>query len=123
MIDALMLGCMFVKIPRAETLVFSCVCFIADCNDQPYLLFRIGHLRDSHMVDAKSEIDLGYESGSDRLFLVEPQVIQHSIDPSSPLWELGPDQLWRQQFQIIAILEDLGPEFWVYDWNYENFRI
>ncbi|KAJ8391921.1 hypothetical protein AAFF_G00083920 [Aldrovandia affinis] len=39
--------------------------------------------------------------------LVEPQVIQHSIDPSSPFWELGPNLLWRQQFQIIVILEGI----------------
>ncbi|XP_061572548.1 G protein-activated inward rectifier potassium channel 3-like [Cololabis saira] len=132
MIDALMVGCMFVKISRpkkrAETLLFSRTCVIANRDDQLCLMFRLGDLRESHMVDAKvrakliksrqtaegeflaleqTEIDLGYESGSDRLFLVEPQVIQHSIDASSPLWELGPEQLRRQQFEIIVILEGI----------------
>nr|XP_015224343.1 PREDICTED: G protein-activated inward rectifier potassium channel 3-like isoform X2 [Lepisosteus oculatus] len=132
MIDALMVGCMFVKISRpkkrAQTLLFSRTCVIANRDDQLCLMFRLGDLRESHMVDAKvrakliqsrqtsegeflpleqTEIDLGYETGSDRLFLVEPQVIQHTIDPNSPFWELGPDQLRRQQFEIIVILEGI----------------
>lgn len=131
-IDALMVGCMFVKISRpkkrAETLLFSRTCVIANRDDQLCLMFRLGDLRESHMVDAKvraklvqsrqtaegeflpleqTEIDLGYETGSDRLFLVEPQVIQHTIDSNSPLWELGPEQLKRQQFEIIVILEGI----------------
>ncbi|KPP68389.1 G protein-activated inward rectifier potassium channel 3-like [Scleropages formosus] len=132
MIDALMVGCMFVKISRpkkrAQTLLFSRTCVVAYRDDQLCLMFRLGDLRDSHMVDAKvrakliksrqtaegeflpleqSEINLGYESGSDRLFLVEPQIIQHTIDSSSPFWEIGPDQLRRQQFEIIVILEGI----------------
>ncbi|XP_016407814.1 G protein-activated inward rectifier potassium channel 3 isoform X2 [Sinocyclocheilus rhinocerous] len=132
MIDALMVGCMLVKISRpkkrAETLLFSRTCVVAYRDDRLCLVFRLGDLRESHMVDAKvrakliksrqtsegeflpleqSEIDLGYESGSDRLFLVEPQVIQHTIDSSSPFWELGPEQLRKQQFEIIVILEGI----------------
>ncbi|KAI4884224.1 hypothetical protein NFI96_011595, partial [Prochilodus magdalenae] len=132
MIDALMVGCMFVKISRpkkrAETLLFSRTCVVSNRDDQLCLMFRLGDLRESHMVDAKvrakliksrqtsegeflplqqSEIDLGYESGSDRLFLVEPQVIQHTIDSNSPFWELGPEQLRKQQFEIIVILEGI----------------
>ncbi|XP_017281899.1 G protein-activated inward rectifier potassium channel 3 [Kryptolebias marmoratus] len=132
MIDALMVGCMFVKISRpkkrAETLLFSRTCVISNRDDQLCLMFRLGDLRESHMVDAKvrakliksrqtaegeflpleqTEIDLGYESGSDRLFLVEPQVIKHNIDVKSPLWNLGPEQLRRQQFEIIVILEGI----------------
>ncbi|XP_036929727.1 G protein-activated inward rectifier potassium channel 3 isoform X1 [Acanthopagrus latus] len=131
MIDALMVGCMFVKISRpkkrAEALLFSRTCVIANRDDQLCLMFRLGDLRESHMVDAKvhakliksrqtaegeflpleqTEIDLGYETGSDRLFLVEPQVIQHNTDCNSPLWELGLEQL-RRQFEIIVILEGI----------------
>lgn len=93
MIDALMVGCMFDKISRpkkrAEALLFSCPCVIANRDDQLCLMFRLGDLRE--MVDAKvhakliksrqtaegeflrleqTEIDLGYETGSDQLFLV-----------------------------------------------------
>lgn len=57
MIDALMVGCMFVKISRpkkwAETLLISRTCVIANRDDQLCLMFRLGDLRESHMVDAK----------------------------------------------------------------------
>ncbi|XP_053307622.1 G protein-activated inward rectifier potassium channel 4-like [Spea bombifrons] len=132
MIDALMVGCMFVKISRpkkrAQTLIFSQNCVVCPRDERLCLMFRIGDLRDSHMVDAKirakliksrqtyegeflpleqSEINLGYETGEDRLFLVEPQVICHTIDENSPFWEMGPQQLLREQFEIIVILEGI----------------
>ncbi|XP_072011253.1 G protein-activated inward rectifier potassium channel 3-like [Engystomops pustulosus] len=132
MIDALMVGCMFVKISRpkkrAQTLIFSQNCVVCPRDERLCLMFRIGDLRDSHMVDAKirakliksrqtyegeflpleqSEINLGYETGEDRLFLVEPQVICHPIDDQSPFWEMGPQQLIREQFEIIVILEGI----------------
>lgn len=56
-IDALMVGCMFVKISRpqqrAQTLIFSKRCVISERDGKLCLLFRIGDLRESHMVDAK----------------------------------------------------------------------
>ncbi|XP_066428682.1 G protein-activated inward rectifier potassium channel 3-like [Eleutherodactylus coqui] len=132
MIDALMVGCMFVKISRpkkrAQTLIFSQNSVVCPRDERLCLMFRIGDLRDSHMVDAKirakliksrqtsegeflpleqSEINLGYETGEDRLFLVEPQVICHVIDENSPFWEMGPQQLLREQFEIIVILEGI----------------
>ncbi|XP_075462210.1 G protein-activated inward rectifier potassium channel 4-like isoform X1 [Ascaphus truei] len=132
MIDALMVGCMFVKISRpkkrAQTLIFSQSCVVCPRDERLCLMFRIGDLRDSHMVDAKirakliksrqtyegeflpleqSEINLGYETGEDRLFLVEPQVICHVIDENSPFWDMGPQQLLREQFEIIVILEGI----------------
>ncbi|XP_073511678.1 G protein-activated inward rectifier potassium channel 3-like [Phyllobates terribilis] len=132
MIDALMVGCMFAKISRpkkrAQTLIFSRSCVVCPRDEKLCLMFRIGDLRDSHMVDAKirakliksrqtcegeflpleqSEINLGYDTGEDRLFLVEPQVICHLIDHHSPFWEMGPQQLLREQFEIIVILEGI----------------
>nr|DBA15745.1 TPA: hypothetical protein GDO54_003213 [Pyxicephalus adspersus] len=132
MIDALMVGCMFVKISRpkkrAQTLIFSQNCVVCPRDERLCLMFRIGDLRDSHMVDAKirakliksrqtfegeflpleqSEINLGYETGEDRLFLVEPQVICHVIDENSPFYEMGPQELMRDQFEIIVILEGI----------------
>lgn len=106
----------------------SCTCNIAIRDDQICLMFRLGGLRESHTVDAKvralliksrqtaegeffplvqTEIDLGYETGSDRLFLVESQVIQHNNDSLSQLWELGPEQLRSQQFEKIVIFEGI----------------
>ncbi|XP_015739348.1 G protein-activated inward rectifier potassium channel 4-like [Coturnix japonica] len=132
MIDALMVGCMFVKISRpkkrAQTLIFSKNCVISHRDEKLCLMFRIGDLRESHMVDAKirakliksrqtkegefipleqSELNLGYDTGEDRLFLVEPQIICHVINQHSPFWDLSAESLKREQFEIIIILEGI----------------
>ncbi|CAM2107744.1 unnamed protein product [Caretta caretta] len=132
MIDALMVGCMFVKISRlkkrARTLIFSKKCVVSHRDEKLCLMFRIGDLRDSHMVDAKirakliksrqtkegefipleqSELNLGYDTGEDRLFLVEPQIICHVINDHSPFWEMTAELLKREQFEIIMILEGI----------------
>lgn len=132
MIDALMVGCMFVKISRpqqrAQTLIFSKHCVICERDEKLCMLFRIGDLRESHMVDAKirakliksrqtkegefipleqSEINLGYDTGGDRLLLVEPQTITHVIGENSPFWEVGAERLKREMFEIIVILEGI----------------
>ncbi|XP_051895677.1 G protein-activated inward rectifier potassium channel 4-like [Pristis pectinata] len=132
MIDAMMVGCVFVKISRpkkrAETLKFSKYAVVSPRDETFCLMFRVGDLRDSHMVDAKlrakliksrqtkegefipleqTEINLGYDTGKDRLFLVEPQTISHVINDSSPFWEMSADSLKREQFEIIVILEGI----------------
>ena len=131
-IDALMVGCMFVKISRpqkrAQTLVFSRRCVVSERDHRLCLLFRVGDLRASHMVDAKvrakliksrqtpegefipleqSEINLGYDTGEDRLLLVEPQTITHLIDHRSPFWEVGAERLARETLEIVVILEGI----------------
>lgn len=96
MIDALMVGCMFVKISRpkkrAETL-----------PSMQSLSIPGKQLRASSCHLSRQKLILVMKLG--RLFLVEPQVIQHNIDSNSPLWDLRPEQLRRQQFEIIVILE------------------
>ncbi|NWS22517.1 KCNJ5 protein, partial [Pachyramphus minor] len=132
MIDAMMVGCMFVKISRpkkrAQTLIFSKNCVISRRDEKLCLMFRVGDLRESHMVDAKirakliksrqtaegefipleqSELNLGYDTGEDRLFLVEPQIICHVINHHSPFWDMSAESLRREQFEIIIILEGI----------------
>ncbi|XP_072449446.1 G protein-activated inward rectifier potassium channel 3-like isoform X1 [Chiloscyllium punctatum] len=132
MIDAMMVGCVFVKISRpkkrAETLKFSKYAVISHRDDELCLMFRIGDLRESHMVDAKlrakliksrqtkegefipldqTEINLGYDTGKDRLFLVEPQTISHIINENSPFWVMCAESMKREQFEIIVILEGI----------------
>ncbi|XP_069750959.1 G protein-activated inward rectifier potassium channel 3-like isoform X2 [Narcine bancroftii] len=132
MTDAMMVGCVFVKISRpkkrAETLKFSKNAVVSPRDESLCLMFRVGDLRESHMVDAKlrakliksrqtkegefipleqTEINLGYDTGKDRLFLVEPQTISHTINDSSPFWEMSADSLRREQFEVIVILEGI----------------
>ncbi|XP_061072530.1 G protein-activated inward rectifier potassium channel 3-like [Conger conger] len=131
-LDVLMMGCVFVKISRpqkrAQTLVFSERCVVSARDGRLCLMFRVGDLRESHMVEAKirarlvrsrltaegeflpleqAEISLGLDTGADRLFLVEPQTVSHVIDPASPLWETSAQTLKRDRLEVVVILEGI----------------
>ncbi|XP_071394131.1 G protein-activated inward rectifier potassium channel 3 isoform X1 [Centroberyx affinis] len=132
MVNAFMVGCMFVKISqpnkRAETLVFSKHAVISLRDDKLCLMFRVGDLRSSHIVGAnmraklikskqtqegefipldQTDISVGFETGDDRLFLVSPLVISHEIDIRSPFWDMSQAQLEKEDFEIVVILEGM----------------
>lgn len=132
MVNAFMVGCMFVKISqpnkRAETLVFSKHAVISLRDDKLCLMFRVGDLRSSHIVGAnmraklikskqtqegefipldQTDISVGFETGDDRLFLVSPLVISHEIDSRSPFWDMSQAQLEKDDFEIVVILEGM----------------
>ncbi|KAK5860371.1 hypothetical protein PBY51_021855 [Eleginops maclovinus] len=132
MVNAFMVGCMFVKISqpnkRAETLVFSKHAVISLRDDKLCLMFRVGDLRSSHIVGAnmraklikskqtqegefipldQTDISVGFETGDDRLFLVSPLVISHEIDSHSPFWDMSQSQLEKEDFEIVVILEGM----------------
>ncbi|KAM9844931.1 G protein-activated inward rectifier potassium channel 3 [Aulostomus maculatus] len=132
MVNAFMVGCMFVKISqpnkRAETLVFSKHAVISLRDDKLCLMFRVGDLRSSHIVGAnmraklikskqtqegefipldQTDISVGFETGDDRLFLVSPLVISHEIDACSPFWDMSQSQLEKEDFEIVVILEGM----------------
>ncbi|KAF5897311.1 G protein-activated inward rectifier potassium channel 3-like isoform X1, partial [Clarias magur] len=132
MVNAFMVGCMFVKISqpnkRAETLVFSRNAVISLRDDKLCLMFRVGDLRSSHIVGAnmraklikskqtqegefipldQTDISVGFETGDDRLFLVSPLVISHEIDSRSPFWDMSQAQLEKEDFEIVVILEGM----------------
>ncbi|XP_062367229.1 G protein-activated inward rectifier potassium channel 3 [Cinclus cinclus] len=132
MVNAFMVGCMFVKISqpnkRAETLVFSSHAVVSLRDDRLCLMFRVGDLRDSHIVEAsirakliqskqtqegefipldQTDLSVGFETGDDRLFLVSPLIISHEIDERSPFWDVSRGQLERDDFEIVVILEGM----------------
>ncbi|KAK0145676.1 G protein-activated inward rectifier potassium channel 3 [Merluccius polli] len=132
MVNAFMVGCMFVKISqpnkRAETLVFSKHAVISLRDDKMCLMFRVGDLRSSHIVGAnmraklikskqtqegefipldQTDISVGFETGDDRLFLVSPLVISHEIDAPSAFWDMSQAQLEKEDFEIVVILEGM----------------
>lgn len=50
-------------------------------------------------------MNVGYDDGLDRIFLVWPLTICHVIDERSPLYEFSNDDLSTANFEIVAILE------------------
>ncbi|XP_059498771.1 G protein-activated inward rectifier potassium channel 3-like [Stegostoma tigrinum] len=132
MVNAFMVGCMFVKISqpnkRAETLVFSERAVVSLRDGRLCFMFRVGDLRSSHIVEAsiraklirskqtvegefipldQTDISVGFETGDDRLFLVSPLIICHEIDWRSPFWELSKEQLDKEDFEVVVILEGM----------------
>ncbi|XP_055759490.1 G protein-activated inward rectifier potassium channel 4-like [Salvelinus fontinalis] len=131
-VNAFMVGCMFVKISqpkkRAETLMFSHKAVISVRDSKLCLMFRVGDLRNSHIVEAsiraklihskqtkegefiplnQTDINVGFDTGDDRLFLVSPLIICHEFNECSPFWEISQEQLEREEFEVVVILEGM----------------
>ncbi|MBN3323985.1 KCNJ3 protein, partial [Atractosteus spatula] len=131
-VDAFLIGCMFIKMSqpkkRAETLMFSEHAVISMRDGKLTLMFRVGNLRNSHMVSAQIrckllksrqtpegeflpldqlELDVGFSTGADQLFLVSPLTICHVIDTKSPFYDLSQRSMQTEQFEIVVILEGI----------------
>ena len=130
--QAMMTGIVFAKLSRpkkrAETLMFSKNACICKQDGNMCLLFRVGDMRKSHIVEAhvravvikkkvtkegevmplnQFDVNLGFDAGLDRLFLVWPVIIVHKIDKASPFWDMSPEDLHKEQFEFIVILEGI----------------
>ena len=53
------------------------------------------------------DVNVGFDDGCDRIFLVWPITICHEIDEDSPFWNLTPDDLYKDDFELVVILEGL----------------
>uniref|UniRef100_A0A087Y3I9 Potassium inwardly rectifying channel subfamily J member 4 n=1 Tax=Poecilia formosa TaxID=48698 RepID=A0A087Y3I9_POEFO len=131
-IDSFMIGTIMAKMvrpkKRAQTLLFSHNAVIALRDGKLCLMWRLGNMRKSHIVEAhvraqlikphvtaegeylpleQTDIDVGYDDGLDRLFLVSPLVVVHEINKNSPLFNLSRSDLQKEDFEIVVILEGM----------------
>ena len=131
-IDAFMIGTIMAKMARpkkrAQTLLFSNNAVIALRDGKLCLMWRVGNLRKSHIVEAhvraqfikpyvtaegefipmeQTDMNVGYDQGIDRLFLVSPLIIVHEIDEESPLYSVSQADLETNDFEIVVILEGM----------------
>uniref|UniRef100_A0A3Q3LRI4 Potassium inwardly rectifying channel subfamily J member 4 n=1 Tax=Mastacembelus armatus TaxID=205130 RepID=A0A3Q3LRI4_9TELE len=131
-IDSFMIGTIMAKMARPkkrnQTLMFSKNAVIALRDGKLCLMWRVGNLRRSHIVEAhvraqlirsyitaegefipleQMDLNVGYDEGTDRLFLVSPLVIVHEIDKDSPLYTLSRADLETDDFEIVVILEGM----------------
>eukprot|EP00062_Callorhinchus_milii_P027859 gi/632991672/ref/XP_007884735.1/ PREDICTED: ATP-sensitive inward rectifier potassium channel 12-like [Callorhinchus milii] len=131
-IDSFMIGTIMAKMARpkkrAQTLLFSQNAVISMRDGKLCLMWRVGNLRKSHIVEAhvraqlirphvtaegeylpldQSDLNVGYDVGLDRIFLVSPIVIVHEIDEDSPLYGIGQQELDGADFEIVVILEGM----------------
>ena len=136
--DAVLLGLVFAKLTRPrnrrKSLVFSNVAVIRDVGGGERVFeCRVGDIRrsqlaechvrlqlywfrpkapgqDGQVVFEQHDLDVGYESGHDRLLLLTPVTITHHISatpPTSPLHGLTREQLQATDFEIVVILEGI----------------
>nr|CDQ05899.1 BMA-IRK-2, isoform c [Brugia malayi] len=130
MCHTLMTGVIFAKlarpIKRAATIIFSKNAVICMRDGKLCLLFRVGDMRKSSLAEAhvrlqmikkcityegellpfhQFDMDVGYDTGLDRVFVIWPITVCHEIDENSPLYEVSKESLRTARFEIIAILE------------------
>lgn len=131
-IDCFMVGAIMAKMARpkkrTQTLLFSKNACIAMRDGKLCLMWRVGNLRRSHIVEAhvralllkprvtsegeylpldQLDINVGFDQGLDRIFLVSPLTILHEIDEDSPLFGIGKQDLETADFEIVVILEGM----------------
>ncbi|CAH2306853.1 ATP-sensitive inward rectifier potassium channel 12 [Pelobates cultripes] len=131
-IDSFMIGAIMAKMARpkkrAQTLLFSHNAVIAMRDGKLSLMWRVGNLRKSHIVEAhvraqlikpriteegeyipldQIDINVGFDKGLDRIFLVSPITILHEIDEESPLFGISKQDLESSDFEIVVILEGM----------------
>ncbi|XP_037134829.1 inward rectifier potassium channel 2a [Syngnathus acus] len=131
-IDAFVVGAIMAKMAkpkkRNETLVFSHHAAVAVRDDKLCLMWRVGNLRRSHLVEAhvraqllrsrttaegehipleQTDIDVGFDSGVDRIFLLSPITVVHVIDEDSPLYDVGERELRACDLEVVVILEGM----------------
>ena len=132
LLDSFMLGLMFAKLTRPrnrrKTILFSNLAVIRPVNGTRCLEFRIADVRRSQLVEAhvratmywykedeesgeialeQYDIDLGYDTGRDRLMLLAPVIVKHYITPSSPLHSINYNNIKQHDFEIVIALEGI----------------
>lgn len=139
MIDAFLLGLTFAKLSRPrermKTVLFSEHAVISLRDGKMCLVFRVGDVRKSQLVEAHIRLQLfrktvtaeghefpfyqqnlrvcydwrNYQEDDDRhqLFLLFPQDIVHIIDEKSPFYEITPEKLQRLHFELVVVLDGI----------------
>ncbi|CAH0750781.1 unnamed protein product [Diatraea saccharalis] len=129
-IQAFMVGLIFAKLARAKkrntTLLFSRNAVICLRDGEYCLLFRVGDIRKSHILEAhvraqlirkkitregeilpfyQQELKVGADGEEDRLMFIWPMTIVHKINEKSPLYNLSASDMLRERFEIVVMLE------------------
>ncbi|VVC93111.1 unnamed protein product [Leptidea sinapis] len=129
-IQAFMVGIVFAKLSRpkkrAQTLLYSRNAVICLREGELCLMFRVGDMRKSHIVEAhiraqlirrkitregellpfyQQELKVGADGEEDRLMFIWPMTIVHKINEKSPLYNLSASDMLRERFEIVVMLE------------------
>lgn len=135
-LNAFILGLIFAKLSRprnrAGTIMFSNKAVIAVRDGKMCLMFRVGDVRKSQILDCQIRVQLFrtrttkegltipfYQQdlkvgidwndeqsyGNSTIFLILPLTVVHVIDEESPFFTMTPSQLSECDFELVAIME------------------
>lgn len=130
MIQCFMAGIVFAKLSRpkkrSQTLMFSRYATVCLRDGKLCLMFRVGDMRKSHIIGAtvsaqlirkkttaegeiipyyQTALNLKFDDGGDQVFLIWPATIVHQIDSNSPFYALSAEDMLRERYEIVVILE------------------
>merc|ERR1719312_2356586 len=132
MIQACMVGIIFSKLSRpkkrASTLMFSKNAVVCQRDGTNCLLFRVGNMRDSSLVEAhvrailiskrvtqegevmpysQTELSIGTDSEGeeDELFFIWPTTLIHKINSDSPFYNMSAKDFLKKRYEVVVILE------------------
>ncbi|XP_061165952.1 inward rectifier potassium channel 2-like [Saccostrea echinata] len=113
---------------RSGTLMFSSVACIVEEDGIYKLVIRIGDMRRSHIIGAHVRghlfktmrstdggshpvkcfpMEFNGEDGSPQLFMAWPTQLVHTIDNTSPFWKISREDLQREDFELVVILDGI----------------
>lgn len=129
-INCFMCGVILSKISspkkRAKTITFSDMAVISPKNGSLCLSIRVANLRKTLMIGSQIygkllrttntpdgetiimdqvNIEFMMDIGKDNLFFVCPLTLYHTIDKSSPFFEMAVDTLHKQEFELVVFLD------------------
>ncbi|KAL3095866.1 hypothetical protein niasHS_005625 [Heterodera schachtii] len=81
--------------------------YIAESHVRLYMATTKINKRGECELIGVQDMNVGYDTGMDRVLLLWPVVIRHIIDPDSPLWEITEDKLNSCQFELIMTVEGI----------------
>jgi len=132
MIQACMVGIIFSKLSRpkkrASTLMFSRNAVVCARDGTNCLLFRVGNMRSTSLVEAhvrailiskrvtsegevmpyfQTELSVGTdcEGEEDNLFFIWPTTLVHKITEDSPFYNMSARDFLRKRYEIVVLLE------------------
>uniref|UniRef100_T1KQ80 Inward rectifier potassium channel C-terminal domain-containing protein n=1 Tax=Tetranychus urticae TaxID=32264 RepID=T1KQ80_TETUR len=131
MIQCFVVGFVFAKLSRpkkrSQTLMFSRSSVITLRDGKLCLMFRVGDVRNrSHIIGCTisalvinrkvtlegevipfyhNNLKVRFDNSDSNVFLVWPATIVHEVDIYSPFYALSADELAREKFEIVVILE------------------
>uniref|UniRef100_A0A183BNX9 IRK_C domain-containing protein n=1 Tax=Globodera pallida TaxID=36090 RepID=A0A183BNX9_GLOPA len=81
--------------------------YIAESHVRLYMATTKINKRGECELIGVQDMNVGYDTGMDRVLLLWPVVIRHIIDPDSPLWEITEDKLNSCRFELIMTVEGI----------------